>query len=152
LGIAVVVIAATLAFAHNSRQAPINPETQPQQSIGVGTHIEPSPQKVPRVQPKDASSSNHATEQVRVRQLSETEAAQLESACPREMDTKDPTGHENCVRAQLDPVAPDMSALSATDRAGIESACRKTKIREGTAPYNRCLIRMVKLLNDSSRS
>lgn len=148
LGIAVVVIAATFAFAHNSRQAPDTPETQPQESASVANHVESSP--APKVRPK-ASTSSHAAEQVRVRRLSETEAAQLESACPREMDMKDPAGYENCVRAQLDPTAPDMSTLSASDRAGIESACRKTKIREGTAAYNRCLTRMVKLLNDSSR-
>jgi DnaJ domain len=152
-GIAVLVIAAMIALTHDSpqTQASVAPEIPPQ-STGVGNHAGSSPQKAQKAPLKDASSLDHATAQFRVRQLSDAEAAQLESVCPKAMELRDPSGYQDCLRAQLEPSAPDMSALSAEDRAGIESACRRTKMREDSAAYNRCLTRMVKLLNDSSHS
>ena len=131
LGIAAVVVVALLAFTHDwsQSQAPAVTDTQPQVSTGAGKHVESSPQKAPKAPLKDASRSNQ-TAQFRVHQLSEAEAAQLESACPKAMEVRDPSGYQDCVRAQLEPSAPDMSALSAEDRAGIESACTRTKVRE----------------------
>ncbi|QNI32594.1 J domain-containing protein [Alloacidobacterium dinghuense] len=153
LGITVVVIAAMLTLVHDSprAQVPVAPQAQPQGSTGAENHIETSPQKPPKVPLKNANGSNHTAARFRVRQLSDTEAAELESTCPREKEMRDPTAYQDCVRAQLGALAPDMSSLSADDRAGIESACRSTKIREGSAAYNRCLTRMIKLLNESSR-
>ena len=151
LGIAVVVIITMIALTHDSpqTQASVVPETLPQ-STGVGNHAGSSPQKAPKAPLKDTGSLDHATAQFRVHQLSDAEAAQLESVCPKAMELRDPAGYQDCLRAQLEPSSPDMSALSAEDRAGIESACRRTKMREDSAAYNRCLTRMVKLLNDSS--
>jgi len=152
LGIAAVVLVALLAFTHDGSQsqAPAVTDTQPQVSTGAGKHVESSPQKTPKAPLKDASSLDYATAQLRVHQLSDAEAAQLESACPKAMEMRDPSGYQDCVRAQLEPSVPDMSALSAEDRAGIESACTKTKVREGSDAYNQCLTRVIKLLNDSS--
>jgi hypothetical protein len=67
------------------------------------------------------------------------------------MELRDASAYHDCVQDQLGVSSPDMSTLSAEDRAGIESACEKTKMREGMAAYNRCLKRMVKLLHESSR-
>jgi curved DNA-binding protein CbpA len=150
LGIAAVVIAVMIALPHDLPQAPVAPETQQQEPTGAGNHVESSPHKAPRVPMKDASHLNQAEAQFRVRQLSGAEAAQLEADCPREKESRDPISYQKCVQAQLEASAPDMSALSAEDQAGIESACTGTKIREGSAAYNRCLTRMVRLLKESS--
>jgi hypothetical protein len=154
LAIAVVFAVVAVALKHGSpqSQAPVTPQTQTQESTGVGSNMESSPRKEPSAPPKDANLSHHAaTAPFRVHELSDAEAAQLESACPREKRMQDPTAYQDCVRAQLDISEPDLSSLSSNDRAGIKSACQKTKNREGLLAYNRCLRRMVKLLQDSTR-
>jgi hypothetical protein len=39
-----------------------------------------------------------------------------------------------------------MTALGDVDRSQIETACRNTKEQRGPAVYNRCRIRLVRLL------
>ena len=152
-GLAIVVVFAVAAVALKYRwpraQAPAIPEVHTQESTGVGSGPEFSPPKEQRAPVKDANLSHRqATTPFRVHELSDAEAAQLESACPREK-MQDPTAYQECLRAQLDNSAPDLSTLSEDDRTGIESACRVTKSREGQSAYNRCLTRAVKLLKDS---
>jgi curved DNA-binding protein CbpA len=154
LAIAVVLVVAAVALRHGSPPTETRaiPPPQAQESTGGGSSVKSSPRKEPSVPLHDANHSNHAASaRFRVHPLSDAEAAQLESACPREKKMQDPTAYQDCVRAQLDTSEPDLSALSRDDRAGIESACRKTKSRGGSSAYNRCLRRTIKLLKDSIR-
>lgn len=151
LAIVVVFAVAAVALKYGWPQTPVAPapEMHMQNSTGGRSSPEFSPPKEQRAPVKDANLSHHqATTPFRVHELSDAEAAQLESACPREK-MQDQTAYQECVRSQLDISARDLSSLSADDRAGIESACRKTKNREGQSAYNRCLTRMVNLLKDS---
>lgn len=151
LAFVVVFAVAVVALKYGWPQTPVAPvpEMHTQDSNGVGSSPESSPPKEQRAPSKNANLSHQqATTPFRVHELSDAEAAQLESACSREK-MQDPTAYQECVRAQLDNSAPDLSTLSEDDRAGIESACRKTKSREGQSAYNRCLTRALKLLKDS---
>lgn len=153
LGIVLAIVVAILGNALSLRrtEAPVIREVQTPKSADVGDRVEPTSRKELKA-PKDASRSNQSASgaQFRVRPLSDVETARLESACPVERKVQDPVGYQDCVRAQLGASAADMSALSADDRVGIESAC-KTKIQKGSAAYNRCLTRMVKSLDESTR-
>ena len=153
-GLTIVVILAVAAVALKYRwpraQAPASPEIHTPELTGVGSSPESLPPKEPRAPVKDANLPHpEVTARFRVHELSDAEAAQLETACPIEKKMQDPTAYQDCVRAQLSISEPDLSTLSYDDRAGIESACRKTKNREGLSAYNRCLARMVKLLKDT---
>jgi hypothetical protein len=80
----------------------------------------------------------------RIRQLSGAETDQLESACSKLKDMKDPAAYPACVKAQLDlitkaPGQRDLSALSGDERESIESVCSAAKRVRGTDSYNRCL-------------
>ena len=154
IGLAVAAVVATLAFNHESLTARppviVIPDGQKKESTSAGSDAGASPQKELSVSSSNANQSNHASSPpFRVHPLSDAEAAQLESACGREI--QDPKKYQNCVSAQLGTLEPDMSTLSADDRLGIRSACRKTRNSEGLAAYNRCLTRMVKLLSESTQ-
>jgi len=149
LGSMIVFAAVLIALRHRAPPTTEAPETHTQVPDDVRHEIKPSPE-APSVPPKAAARMSHAASQgFRVRELSDAEAAQLESACPKTM--RDSAAYQVCVAAQLGASQPDLSTLSADDRAGIESACRNTKIQNGSAAYNRCLTRMVKLLKESAQ-
>ena len=85
--------------------------------------------------------------------LSGEEHESIRSACSEGARLHGPTGYDRCLTSQMAalaaaPARPDLSALSEGDRAGIESACSSAKSR-GPATYNRCRIRLVKLLAES---
>ncbi len=154
-GFAVVAIAAAIAFNYGSPKtrpgATVIQDVEKEEPKSEGSGLGASPQKEPSVSSNNTNHSNRIiSPPFRVHPLSDAEAAQLETACGREKEMQDPTKYQDCVSTELGTSAPDMSTLSADDRSGIQSACRKTK-REGSAAYNRCLTRMVKLLTESSR-
>lgn len=154
LAIVLVLAAAAAALKYGRQQIPAAspiPELHKPESTSDPERVEVSPAKEGRTPVKDTSRSRHQAEAgFRVRELSDAEAAQLEAACPREK-MPDPSSYQKCIRAQLDVSGPDLSSLSAEDRAGIESACRQTKSRDGLSAYNRCERRMVKLLKESTQ-
>ena len=148
-GLAGVCAGIVWALSHGPSQtrAPETPAIRAEGPIAPGT-TEPAPQQEPHASLKDRNRSHPAqSKSFRVRQLSDAEVAQLESSCPK--GTQDEATYAECVKAQLDPPAPDLSALDPADRSGIESACGHTKQRDGLAAYNRCLTRMIKLLEKS---
>jgi len=141
LGIVAIVVVAIFALTHDwsQTQAPVAPETQPQpqSASSAESHAGASKQMVPRRPLKNMTHVDDAMGQFQVRQLSDAEAKQLESVCPKAMELHDAAAYHACVQDQLGVSSPDMSALSAEDRNGIESACMKTKTREGMPAYNR---------------
>jgi hypothetical protein len=101
------------------------------------------------VPPRGTGSSNSLNPaQFRVRSLSGTETDQLDSACSKWNELKDPVAYQACVKAQLDLITnargrPDLSALSGTERESIESVCSEAKRRHGPDGYDRCLIAQI---------
>jgi hypothetical protein len=148
-GLAGTWVAIVWALSHESSQvrAPEIPAIRAEAPVAP-SRAEPAPQQELPASPKDTNRSHPVkSTPFRVRELSDAEVAQLESNCPKE--ALDAASYQKCVEAQLDPPAPDLSALDAADRRGIESACGRTKQRDGRAAYNRCLTRMIKLLEKS---
>ncbi len=149
LGFVIFLATVLIALQRRAPQTTGTPETRTQVPDDARHEVEASPAQ-PSATTKAATRMNHAASPgFRVRELSDAEAAQLEATCPKTM--RDSAAYQACVAAQLGASQPDLSTLSAEDRAGIESGCRKTKIQSGSAAYNRCLTRMVKLLEESSR-
>jgi len=102
------------------------------------------PGRTVRLKDSDGS-TGPGSAQFRVRSLSGAETDQLESACSKLKELKDPAAYRACVKAQLDvitkaPGQPDLSALSGAERESIESVCSGAKRLHGTDGYNRCLI------------
>jgi curved DNA-binding protein CbpA len=146
---AAVCVAIVWALSHETSQprGPEIPAIRAEAPVAP-SRAEPAPQQELPASPKDTNRSHPVkSTPFRVRQLSDAEVAQLESNCPK--GALDAASYQKCVEAQLDPPAPDLSALDAADRRGIESACGRTKQRDGRAAYNRCLTRMIKLLEKS---
>jgi hypothetical protein len=86
--------------------------------------------------------------------LSPEERESMESACARERRLKGAPGYDHCVVAQMaeltrDTIRPDFTGVSDADRGSIEAACKGAKTR-GPAPYERCRVRLVKLLGESN--
>jgi hypothetical protein len=86
--------------------------------------------------------------------LSSEERESMESACARERRLKGAPGYDHCVVAQMaeltrDTIRPDFTGVSDADRGSIEAACKGAKTR-GPAPYERCRVRLVKLLGESN--
>jgi hypothetical protein len=130
--------------------------------------------------PKDTRHAKDPnTEPFQVRMLSDAGNEQVEAACARRRQLHGMAAYHACLKAQLDLIAhatsqPDLSALSATERESvesacaaaqrrggpngfnrcateqaIESACATAKNREGPAAYNRCLDRFMKTLAEA---
>jgi hypothetical protein len=96
-----------------------------------------------RLKGSDGSNGRGASP-FRIRQLSGAETDQLESACSKLKDVKDPAAYPTCVKAQLDlitkaPGQRDLSALSGDERESIESVCSAAKRVRGADTYDRCL-------------
>ncbi|MBS1799289.1 MAG: J domain-containing protein [Acidobacteria bacterium] len=153
---AIVVLVVVMALHFRSKtvaEPQVIPETQSQEPMSKGNSgTDASPRTELHVSPGKTNPPHRAvTPSFRVRQLTDAEAERVESVCQREKEQQDPAKYQECVSAQLGNAAPDMSSLSAEDRSGIQSACKKTKSRDGTAAYNRCLMRMMKLLVETPR-
>jgi hypothetical protein len=85
--------------------------------------------------------------------LSAAERESIETACSVATRPHDAAARDRCLTLQMaelaaSPARPDLSGLSDADVASIESACVNAKTR-GPAAYNRCRIRITKLLADS---
>jgi hypothetical protein len=96
-----------------------------------------------RLKGSDGSNGRGASP-FRIRQLSGAEIDQLESACSKLKDMKDPAAYPACIKAQLDlitkaPGRRDLSALSGDERESIESVCSAAKRVRGADTYDRCL-------------
>lgn len=151
-GLAMAVATVFVAF-YSRRQSEarhrVVPDAQSQQPITSNSDV--APRSELNAIPGKANRHNRpSAPSFQVRQLTDAEAERVQSACGATQQ-HDPAKYQDCVSAQLGSAAPDMSALSAADRAGIQSACRKTKSREGLSGYNRCLARMTKLLKEASK-
>jgi hypothetical protein len=85
--------------------------------------------------------------------LSGPERESIESACADGAPLRGSQDRGHCLTLQMaqlaaSPARPDLSHLTDDDRVSIEQACAAAKVR-GPAAYNRCRIRLVKLLADS---
>ena len=79
-----------------------------------------------------------------LRDLTDAETAQLESACSGLRQQPDSTAYRTCLKAQLAlitnaPGPPDLSPLSTSERESIESACSSAARLRGSDAYNHCL-------------
>lgn len=80
--------------------------------------------------------------------LNPGERASIDSVC---IAARGANAYRHCLAVQMaavasEPVRPDLSNLNETDRSTVEFACRNAKYREGPAAYDRCLVRMLGLL------
>jgi hypothetical protein len=116
------------------------PERTP---VGRDAGFAELPGRSVRLKSSDGSNGRGASP-FRIRQLSGAETDQLESACSKLKDVKDPAAYPACVKAQLDlitkaPGLRDLSALSGDERESIESVCSAAKRVRGADSYGRCL-------------
>jgi hypothetical protein len=94
---------------------------------------------------KDSGGLDHASvAQFQVRTFSETETAQLDSACSRLKESHEAAAYQTCLKAQVDLITnpaglPDLSGLGGVDRESMESACAEAKRLHGADGWNRCL-------------
>jgi DnaJ domain len=85
--------------------------------------------------------------------LNESERESIEGACSEAKRAHGTAGYDHCLNAQLaefaaNPLQPDFSGVSEADQTQIEAACRGAK-GQGPTAYNRCRVRLVKLLGES---
>jgi hypothetical protein len=105
-----------------------------------------------RVRLKGSDGSNgRGASPFRIRQLSGAETDQMESACSKLKDMKDPAAYPACIKAQLNlitkaPGQRDLSALSGDERESIESVCSAAKRVRGADSYDRCLTAQIAML------
>jgi hypothetical protein len=90
--------------------------------------------------PKSGSNSRP----FRIRDLSDAEAARLQSACGGLQELPDSSAYQSCISAQLavgtnTPGAPDLSSLSSAERESIQSACSDGADLSSRAAHDRCL-------------
>jgi hypothetical protein len=103
-----------------------------------------------RLKGSDGSNGRGASP-FRIRQLSGAETDQMESACSKLKDMKDPAAYPACIKAQLNlitkaPGQRDLSALSGDERESIESVCSAAKRVRGADSYDRCLTAQIAML------
>jgi curved DNA-binding protein CbpA len=125
--------------------------------------VDSSRQAAPRISdrdvpPKDSGGTNRsASAPFQVRFLSDTETAQVESACSSQKELQDQTAYHACLKAQLDLITdargqPDLSALDGAERESIGSVCAEAKRLHGANGYNRCVVvQMAELAAESAR-
>jgi curved DNA-binding protein CbpA len=138
--------------ASSEQTAPEIPATQTPGGVFAGSDIN-SAELGRNVQPKDIGRSKPSSSaQFHVRQLSGAETDQVETACSRVKERKDPAAYQTCVKTQLDLMTdasgpPDLSSLNGAERESIESACSEAKRLHGSVygsgGYNRCLIEQI---------
>jgi hypothetical protein len=161
VGIALGLVAGYVAIEHGVMRGVRHASTQPVEASGQqiapaipdlpgaalsGRDVSSAELSGQDVSAKGSGSSNPSSSaQFRVRSLSGAETDQLESACSKWKELKDPPAYQACVRAQLDLIThaggqPDLSALSGAERESMESVCSAAKRLHGLDGYDRCLI------------
>ena len=115
----------------------------PEQGGVHSTALPPPSARSLHAQTPDQTRPESATSPFHVRDLTDAETAQLESACSGLREPPDSTAYQTCLKAQLAlitdaPGPPDLSTLSLSERESIESTCSNAA-RRGSETYNHCL-------------
>jgi curved DNA-binding protein CbpA len=141
--------------SQRGEQAASAPVAQTAGGVVAGPDNSAAEQPGRNVQANGSSVDHASSAPFRVWALSEAQTAQVESSCSRQRELKGQAAYQACVKAQLDVItnasgAPDLQALSGTERESIESVCGQG--RRGSGAYNRCLnVQMASLAEEPLR-